>query len=132
MARRILVVDDDELVLVALRELLAPRGYAVTTVQSGAQALEEIENHRFDLLILDVIMPRMDGFQLCERIRATEGYSRTPIVMLTAKSDPDEEKRGLAAGADLFLPKPIPPQRLLDLIEATVEKGKRTGARNSH
>lgn len=122
MSKRILVVDDDELILVALFELLSPKGYTVSTALDGPQALEKVEKNRFDLLILDIIMPQMDGFQLCEKIRTMKGYSEVPIIMLTAKSDPEDQKRGLAAGANLFLPKPISPQRLLDLIEATIKK----------
>lgn len=124
MSKRVLVVDDDELVLVALVELLSPKGYTVSTALSGPQALEKIEKDRFDLIILDIIMPQMDGYELCQRIRAMERYSDIPIIMLTAKSGEEDQNRGLEAGATLFLPKPISPQRLLDLIESTIEKGK--------
>lgn len=124
MSRKILVVDDDELVLVALVELLSPKGYSVSTALSGLQALEKLEKNHFDLLILDIIMPEMDGYQLCQKVRAMTGYSGIPIVMLTAKSTEEDERRGLGVGADLFLPKPISPQRLLDLIEMTLKQGK--------
>ncbi len=124
MSKRILVVDDDELVLVALSELLSPKGYAVSTAPGGPQALEKIEKERFDLLILDLIMPQMNGYQLCQKIRATKGYSATPIIMLTAKSDDEDRKKGIEAGANLFLPKPISPQRLLDLIHSAIQKGE--------
>jgi len=124
MSKQILVVDDDELVLVALVELLSPKGYRVSTALGGPQALEKIEKDRFDLLILDIIMPQMDGYQLCQRIRAMERYSEIPIIMLTAKSGEEDKERGLEAGANLFLPKPISPQRLLEMIESTIEKGQ--------
>ena len=120
MSKRILVVDDDELVLVALAELLSPKGYTVSTALSGPQALEKIDKDRFDLLILDIIMPKMDGYELCQRIRAMEEYSEIPIIMLTAKSSEEDQRRGLMVGATLFLPKPISPQRLLHLIAATL------------
>jgi len=124
MSKRVLVVDDDELVLVALVELLSPKGYTISTALSGPQALEKIEKDRFDLMILDIIMPQMDGYQLCQRIRAMEAYSGIPIIMLTAKSGKEDQQRGVEAGATLFLPKPISPQRLVDLIESTIEKRK--------
>jgi CheY-like chemotaxis protein len=126
MSKRILVVDDDELVVIALAELLSPKGYTVSTALSGLQALEKIEADHFDLLILDIIMPQMDGYQLCQRIREMEGYSEIPIIMLTARSGEEDRRRGLEAGANLFLPKPISPQRLLELIEFTM-KSTRTG-----
>ena len=122
MSKRILVVDDDELVLVALVELLSPKRFTVNTALSGPQALEKIEKAHFDLLILDIIMPQMDGYELCRKIRAMKGYSEIPIIMLTAKSGEEAEKKGLEAGADLFLPKPIAPAELLDLIEGTLKK----------
>jgi CheY-like chemotaxis protein len=122
MSKKILVVDDDELVLVALVELLSPKGYTVNTALGGPQALEKLEKGRFDLLILDIIMPEMDGYQLCEKIRAMKGYSRTPIIMLTAKSGEEDQKKGLRAGANLFLPKPIPPRLLLELVDSTLKE----------
>jgi CheY-like chemotaxis protein len=122
MSKKILVVDDDELVLVALVELLSPKGYTVSTAFGGPQALEKLGKDRFDLLILDIIMPEMDGYHLCETIRAMEGYARTPIIMLTAKSGEEDQKKGLRAGANLFLPKPIPPRLLLELVDSTLKE----------
>lgn len=121
MSKRILVVDDDELVLVALVELLSPKGFTVNTALSASQALEKVNKTHFDLLILDIIMPQMDGYELCRKIRTLKGYSEIPIIMLTAKSGEEAEKKGLEAGADLFLPKPIAPAELLDLIEKTLK-----------
>lgn len=120
MAKRILIVDDDELVLIALRELLRPAGYVVETVSSGYQALEKLDKDNFDLLILDIIMPEMDGFELCRRIREKESYRDVPIVFLTAKSREEDRKKGMEAGANLFLSKPISPQKLLDLISENI------------
>jgi len=116
MGKKILVVDDEELVLIALEELLTPCGYEVTTASNGKHALENVAHEKFDLLVLDIIMPGMNGFELCQRIREIEAYRAVPIIMLTAKSSPDDKKQGMDAGASLFLPKPIAPQRLLDLV----------------
>lgn len=116
MSKRILIVDDDELILIALGELLRPQGYDVYTVARPADALERLEREDFDLLILDVIMPEMDGFELCRRIRDKERHRDTPIIFLTAKSREEDRERGLGAGANLFLSKPISPDRLLTLI----------------
>ena len=121
MAKKILVVDDDELVLIALEELLTPCGYEVTTASNGRDALEKLTKGTFDLLILDIIMPGMNGFELCKKIRGTEQFRTVPIIMLTAKSSPEDKQKGIDAGANLFLPKPIAPQRLLDLIKNAFE-----------
>ena len=120
MAKRILVVDDDEMVLIALDELLKPEGYEVETVLRGAEALERIDQNDYDLLMLDIIMPEMDGFELCKRIREIDTYGEKPIVFLTAKSREEDRAAGLAAGANLFLSKPISPYKLLKIIADTI------------
>ena len=120
MAKRILVVDDDELVLVALRELLAPEGYEVDTVSGGAEALKRLESQSYDLLMLDIIMPEMDGLTLCRKIRQGEACKKTPILFLSAKSREEDRAKGLSAGANLFLSKPISPNKLLKIILDTL------------
>jgi len=120
MAKRILVVDDDEMVLMALNELLRPEGYDVHTISSGTEALRRLEKEDYDLLMLDIIMPGMDGFELCKRIRKIDRYGETPIVFLTAKSREEDRIQGLEAGANLFLSKPISPDKLLGIISNTL------------
>ncbi|HUU80218.1 MAG TPA: response regulator [Acidobacteriota bacterium] len=120
MAKRILVVDDDEMVRIALNELLRPEGFEVHSVSSGTEALKRIDENSYDLLILDIIMPEMDGFELCKRIREKEGLRETPIVFLTAKSREEDRGRGLEVGANLFLTKPISPEKLLRIISDTM------------
>lgn len=120
MAKRILVVDDDEMVLMALGELLRPEGYEVDAVSSGDEALERLEGEDYDLLLLDIIMPGMDGFELCRKVRQKEDYKETPVVFLTAKSREQDKVNGLAAGADLFLSKPISPEKLLRIVSDAV------------
>ena len=120
MAKSILIVDDDELVLMALNELLKPEGYEVHAVSSGAEALERLDQDGYDLLMLDIIMPEMDGFDLCKKIRAKENYKETPIIFLTAKSREEDRAMGLEAGANLFLSKPISPDRLLEMVSDAI------------
>ena len=120
MAKRILVVDDDEMVLMALNELLAPEGYEVHTVLSGKEALKRLDQNGYDLLLLDIIMPEMDGYELCKRIREREDCKETPIVFLTAKSREEDRVTGLKAGANLFLSKPISPEKLLGIVSDTI------------
>ena len=117
MAKKILVVDDDELVVIAIRELLTPLGFSVTTSAGGAEALKVAADDSFDLIILDVLMPEMDGFEVCQRLRQIDSYRETPIMMLTAKSGELDKQRGTEVGANLYLPKPISPKRLISLVE---------------
>jgi CheY-like chemotaxis protein len=120
MEKKILIVDDDEMVLMALDELLKPEGYQVRAVSSGREALKRLDEEQYDLLMLDIIMPEMDGFELCRRIREKEDYKETPVVFLTAKSRAQDKKDGLEAGANLFLSKPISPEKLLAIISDTL------------
>jgi DNA-binding response OmpR family regulator len=120
MVKRILIVDDDEMVLIALNELLRPEGYEVHTFSSGTEALKKLDQNGYDLLMLDIIMPEMDGFELCKKIREKENYRETPIVFLTAKSQEEDRVQGIEAGANLFLSKPISPEKLLGIISDTI------------
>ena len=120
MPKRILVVDDDEMVLMALGELLKPEGYQVDLVSSGSEALKRLDEDGYDLLLLDIIMPLMDGFELCRKVRDKKKYQETPIVFLTAKSREEDKVSGMAAGANLFLSKPISPEKLLDIVSRTI------------
>jgi CheY-like chemotaxis protein len=121
MAKKVLVVDDDELVVIAIQELLTPLGFSVTTCPSGPDALQKVAGDHFDLIILDVIMPEMNGFEVCQRIRKIDSYAETPVLMLTAKSGEEDRQRGLEVGANLYLSKPIAPKRLIALIEEAIQ-----------
>ena len=120
MGERILIVDDDEMVRVALVELLKPEGYGVFAVPSGLEALKKLEEETFDLMVLDIIMPEMDGIELCRRIRQLDRHKETPIVFLTAKSQEADKVAGLEAGAGLYLSKPISPDKLLEIISKAI------------
>ncbi len=122
MQRRILLIDDDELILLALGELISTEGYEVVTSSRGRDGLVQAQETDFDLVITDIIMPGMQGFEVCRRLRDLEHYHSTPIIMLTAKSGDEDRRKGMAAGADHFLPKPIDPSDLLDLIAKTLSR----------
>jgi len=121
MAHRILVVDDDVLVVEALRELLASSGYEVRVATRGQEALEILNTERFDLLILDVVMPKMTGFDLCKEVRKRDDeMSTVKIIMLTAKTEARDLQSEERCGCDLYLTKPIDPGRLKELIRNTL------------
>lgn len=120
MAKRILIVDDDEMVRIALNELLKPQGYEIHSVGSADEALRKIDEQSYDLLLLDIIMPEMNGLELCRRIRLKENYKEKPVVFLTAKSREEDKTQGLEAGANLFLCKPISPEKLVHIVSETI------------
>lgn len=103
----ILVVDDENINLRLVSRLLEMEGYEVVTAQSGEAALHLIEQTRPDLALLDVMMPVMDGYELCRRLRQNPVTAQIPIVMLTALVDENDRLKGIEAGADDCLPKPF-------------------------
>ncbi|MCE5388026.1 MAG: response regulator [Acidithiobacillus sp.] len=119
---RILLVDDDAKLRSILLRYLESRGYTVHSAASGAQMDRLLEREHYDLLLLDVMMPGEDGFQICQRLRQQE--SLLPIIMLTARGDLDDRIQGLSIGADDYVPKPFEPEELLARIGAVLRRSQ--------
>jgi two-component system response regulator MprA len=119
---RLLVVDDDRAIRDSLQRLLSLEGHQVGTVADGAQALEFVRSHPVDLIVLDLMMPAVDGLTVCRVLRA-EG-DRTPVLMLTARTETSDRVAGLDAGADDYLPKPFDPQELLARVRALLRRAR--------
>ncbi len=120
MAVRILVVDDDRAVRESLRRSLSFNGYSVELAQDGVEALEAISSDRPDALVLDVMMPRLDGLEVCRHLRSTG--DDLPILVLTARDSVSERVAGLDAGADDYLPKPFALEELLARMRALLRR----------
>ena len=118
----ILVVDDDELVSRTLQRALKLYDYQVMVAHSGADGLHLARRHRPDLLVLDVLMPGTDGFQVCRQVRGDPLLKEVPILFLTAKSKDEDKIEGFRAGADDYLPKPFNMQELQLRIEAILRR----------
>ncbi|HEV7361345.1 MAG TPA: response regulator transcription factor [Mycobacterium sp.] len=119
---RILVVDDDRAVRESLRRSLSFNGYAVDLAHDGVEALEMIASDRPDGLVLDVMMPRLDGLEVCRHLRSTG--DDLPILVLTARDSVSERVAGLDAGADDYLPKPFALEELLARMRALLRRTK--------
>lgn len=119
----VLVVDDQPQNVRLLDAVLSPRGYRVLTADSGMAALDQLETEDIDLVLLDIVMPKMDGYEVCERIRANEATAFLPVVMITASGD-QEKLRALQSGADDFVTKPFNQAELLARV-ASLAKVKR-------
>ena len=120
MAVRILVVDDDRAVRESLRRSLSFNGYSVALAQDGVEALDLISNDRPDAVVLDVMMPRLDGLEVCRQLRSTG--DDLPILVLTARDSVSERVAGLDAGADDYLPKPFALEELLARMRALLRR----------
>ncbi|WP_299575813.1 response regulator transcription factor [uncultured Williamsia sp.] len=117
---RILVVDDDRAVRESLRRSLSFNGYTVETASDGMEALDAIKSERPDAVVLDVMMPRLDGLEVCRRLRSTG--DDLPILVLTARDSVSERVSGLDAGADDYLPKPFALEELLARLRALLRR----------
>lgn len=115
---KILVVDDTPRNVKLLADLLAVKGYAVVTAASGREALAQLAAAQPDLVLLDVVMPEMSGYEVCQKIRATEGTAMLPVIMVTALDPAEERVKGIEAGADDFLTKPINQAELLARVKS--------------
>jgi two-component system response regulator MprA len=119
MKERILIIDDDDAITTALRRALTFDGYNVDVALDGDEGLRKARDVAPDLVILDILMPGIDGFEVCRRLRAADD---TPILMLTARDEVADRVRGLDAGADDYLVKPFAPDELLARVRALLRR----------
>ena len=121
MSKRILIVDDEPRYLRLLEANLKTEGYTVVTAADGLQAIEAFSAKPVDLILLDIMMPRLDGFGTCQRIRE---FSNVPIIMLTAKGEEQDRVKGLDLGADDYLVKPFSATELLARVRAVLRRAQ--------
>ncbi|MBN1425147.1 response regulator [Candidatus Fermentibacteria bacterium] len=119
---RILVIDDDPLILKLLQTTIERSGFDVLTAQDGEQGLEVIRGEHPDLVISDIMMPRVDGFELIRRVRSDRLVGNTPLMMLSAKGEEDDKVRGLELGADDYLTKPFSPRELVARVRSMLRR----------
>ncbi len=121
MKKRILVVDDEKVIVKGIRFSLEQEGYEIDSAYDGDEALEYAKNNTYDLIILDVMLPKMDGLEVCRTIR---GFSTVPIIMLTAKGEDMDKILGLEFGADDYMTKPFNVLELKARIKAIIRRNK--------
>ncbi|MDO9436508.1 response regulator transcription factor [Hydrogenophaga sp.] len=128
MTSPLLMIDDDSRLAQMVVEYLGQSGFEVTHATGGQQGLEQLSLIQPELVILDLMMPGMDGLEVCRRIRSLPGdAARVPVLMLTAKGDPMDRIIGLELGADDYLPKPFEPRELLARVRAVLRRRGETG-----
>ena len=123
MASRVLIADDEPNIVISLEFLMKQRGYETRVARDGDEALAEVESFRPDLVLLDVMLPRRDGFEVCQKLRA-DGWTDLRIVMLTAKGRDIEIEKGLALGADAYVTKPFSTGELVERVAGLLEAGR--------
>jgi two-component system, OmpR family, alkaline phosphatase synthesis response regulator PhoP len=123
-AERILIADDEPNILLTLEYLMKREGYAVSVARDGDEAIATIRRERPALVLLDVMMPRRSGFEVCQEVRADEALKDTLIVMLTAKGRDTDVAKGLGVGADAYVTKPFSTKELVHKVRQLLEKGR--------
>ena len=123
MSTKILIADDEPNILISLEFLMKREGYTVHLAHDGQEALDVLRRERPRLLLLDVMMPRKTGFEVCQEVRQDEAVKNTLILMLTAKGRETDIVKGLALGADAYMTKPFSTRELVDKVQALLEGG---------
>ena len=121
MTRSILIADDEPNILISLEYLMKREGYAVSVARDGDEALAAILRDRPDLVLLDVMMPKKSGFEVCQEVRADEVARGTLILMLTAKGRDTDVAKGLGSGADAYMTKPFSTKALVQKVREMLE-----------
>ncbi len=122
MPQTILIVDDEPNIVIPLQFLMEQNGYCTLVAQSGEEALEMISKEKPDLVLLDIMLPGVDGFEVCEIIRLNPEWRNTRVIFLTAKGRDVDIAKGMVLGADEYITKPFSNQQIIDAVKKLLEK----------
>jgi two-component system, OmpR family, alkaline phosphatase synthesis response regulator PhoP len=128
MAKQVLVVEDDPDIAHLVTRYLAKAGFVTEHVASGREAMQALTTRKPDLMVLDLMLPHVDGLEICRRVRADSSTAGLPIIMLTARAEESERIVGLELGADDYLPKPFSPGELVARVRALLRRAERAAA----
>ena len=120
MAKKILLVDDEPNIVILLEARLKANGYEVLSAGDGLTALEKAKKEKPDLIILDLMLPKMDGYKVCGLLKKDARYAKIPILMFTARAQEEDRRLGEEVGANAYLTKPFEPEVLLDKIQKLI------------
>jgi len=122
MPKKILIVDDEPNIVIPLQFLMEQNGYRTLVAQSGEEALESISKEKPDLVLLDIMLPGVDGFEVCEIVRLNPEWRNTRIIFLTAKGRDVDIAKGMVLGADEYITKPFSNQQIIDAVTKLLEE----------
>lgn len=122
---KILIADDEPNILISLEYLMKRQGYEVLVARDGQEALDQLRAHRPQLVLLDVMMPRKSGFEVCSELRADEAIRDTLVLMLTAKGRDTDVAKGLGVGADAYMTKPFSTKELAQKVAELLAAGRK-------
>ena len=122
MNKKILIADDEQNIVISLEFLMKREGYQVEVANDGEEAVQRIRAERPDLVLLDVMMPKKTGFEVCQEVKADPALAAVRVLMLTAKGRDTEVAKGLALGADAYMTKPFSTRELVDKVRSMLEQ----------
>jgi len=122
--KTVLVVDDEKFVRELIKIKLGRLGLTVIEAENGVEAVETARNRRPDLILMDLMMPKMNGFEACEKLKAIPQTAHIPIIMLTARGEEDSQVKGVSLGAADYISKPFSPQQLADLVLEILQRSQ--------
>ena len=125
MTHKVLIADDEPNILISLEYLMKRQGYEVLVARDGQEALDQLRAHRPQLVLLDVMMPRKSGFEVCSELRADEAIRDTLVLMLTAKGRDTDVAKGLGVGADAYMTKPFSTKELAQKVAELLAAGRK-------
>ncbi|MCS6825375.1 MAG: response regulator [Caldilinea sp.] len=132
MSAKVLIVDDEANIVISLEFLMQQAGYEVAVARNGEEALEQIAEFRPDLILLDVMLPGVNGFDVLQRVRQHAGTHELPVIMLTAKGREVEVTKGLALGANAYITKPFSTRNLLEEVRRQLDACRQTEIDKKH
>ncbi len=121
MNQKILIVDDEPHIIMLLENRLKQSGYEVSTAADGEEGLEKAKKEKPDLIILDLMLPKMDGYKVCSLLKVDTRYKKIPIILFTARALDSDELLGFECGADAYITKPFDPEELLAKIKELID-----------
>lgn len=121
--KKILIVDDEPNIVISLEFLMEQSGYEVAIARNGEEALEKITSFEPDLVLLDIMLPLLNGFEVCQRIRENPQWNRTKVIMLSAKGREIDVSKGIALGADAYVTKPFSTKDLIAQVQRLLANG---------
>ena len=122
-SKKILLVEDEKNIILGVKTCLEVANYKVIVVEDGEKALQSAENDQPDLILLDLMLPKIDGFEVCQTLKTKEETKHIPIVVLTAKTGEEDRQKALEAGADSYMTKPFRPEELWHEVNKYVHQG---------
>ncbi|KAA3619518.1 MAG: response regulator [Calditrichaeota bacterium] len=122
MSKKILIVDDEPSIVISLEFLMEQKGFALKVARTGEEAMQIIHEFMPDLVLLDVMLPNKNGFEICQYVRSTPELAAMKIILLTAKGRKQDIEKGLAIGADAYITKPFSTKNLVETVQNMLEK----------